>query len=173
MTGRRSQYAVAGFTLVEILIVVVIIGILAVISLPNLFGSLEKARIARAIAEVKNLHLEIEAFRAAHGGGVPIDWSTFHSGPIPRDPWGREYVFNSFNSTIIPPLIPLPPGISNGLNTALARRRNGALAPINSNYDLFSMGSDGDWHAFLIAVVSQDDIILANDGGYIGLAEDY
>ncbi|MEK8024236.1 MAG: prepilin-type N-terminal cleavage/methylation domain-containing protein [Candidatus Hydrogenedentota bacterium] len=165
-----------GFTLVEMLIAVAIIGILAVLSIPRILYALETSRVARAVAEIRAFHEEIEVFRTTHVGGVPIDWSTFHKGSVPKDPWGNDYIFNSFNSTIAMPLVPLPilpAGVSNGLNTSLARRRNGSLAPINSKYDLFSEGADGDWLQFLIAAVSQDDVIMANDGGYIGLASDY
>jgi general secretion pathway protein G len=45
--------------------------------------------------------------------------------------------------------------------------------PINSDYDLFSVGLDGSSLAALTAIVSKDDIIRANDGGFIGLAANY
>jgi general secretion pathway protein G len=172
-----------GFTMLEVLVVVAVIGIVSAFALPKLFEALEWARYARSVREIRNFSTEVEAFRAAHDGGVPIDWSIFHSGPVPVDPWGNEYVFNSFHDdSILPPLGPLdplvpeiilPPGISNGLDLSLARRRNGSLAPINSKYDLFSAGPDGDWQPLLIFDVSFDDIIFANDGGYVGKASEY
>jgi general secretion pathway protein G len=44
---------------------------------------------------------------------------------------------------------------------------------LNSSYDLFSAGKDGNWVAPITAAVSQDDIIRANDGAYVGLASEY
>ncbi|MEW6683930.1 MAG: hypothetical protein AB1451_13595 [Nitrospirota bacterium] len=52
-------------------------------------------------------------------------------------------------------------------------RKDQFLVPLNSTYDLYSMGPDGDSKPPLKAKMSQDDIIRANDGQYIGLAADY
>lgn len=52
-------------------------------------------------------------------------------------------------------------------------RKDRNLVPINSNFDLYSMGQDGQSRPPLTARVSRDDIIYANDGAFIGLAEDY
>ena len=45
--------------------------------------------------------------------------------------------------------------------------------PLNSTYDLYSKGKDGASAGPLTAQSSGDDIIRANDGGYIGLASGY
>ena len=52
-------------------------------------------------------------------------------------------------------------------------RMDRALHPLNSDFDLYSMGADGQSVAPITTKVSQDDIIRANDGGYIGLARNY
>jgi general secretion pathway protein G len=52
-------------------------------------------------------------------------------------------------------------------------RKDRNLVPINSFFDLYSMGKDGQSRPPLTAPVSQDDVIYANDGAFIGLAEDY
>jgi general secretion pathway protein G len=64
------------------------------------------------------------------------------------------------------------------LNFATAKgkgsfRKDRFLVPINSDYDLYSKGQDGDSVAPLTAAKSRDDIIRANDGGFIGLASQY
>ena len=71
------------------------------------------------------------------------------------DPWGRPYVYNKF-----PPGRRVPPGA----------RRDRFLVPINSTFDLYSMGKDGRSNPPLQGGPSRDDIVRGNDGGFIGLA---
>lgn len=73
-----------------------------------------------------------------------------------KDPWGNSYVYANHDV--------IPPG---------HRRKDKSLVPINSDYDLYSKGEDGRTTWPLTANHSQDDIIRARDGGYIGLAEEY
>ena len=53
------------------------------------------------------------------------------------------------------------------------RRRDKNANPVNSDYDLYSMGRDGKSTAQFMAKHARDDIVRANDGRYIGLAEDH
>jgi hypothetical protein len=48
-----------------------------------------------------------------------------------------------------------------------------SLHPLNSDYDLYSMGPDGQSQTPLTAKASRDDIIRANNGGFIGVVEDH
>jgi len=52
-------------------------------------------------------------------------------------------------------------------------RKDKNLVPINSDYDLYSMGPDGKTASPLTASMSKDDIIRARNGLYVGVAEDY
>ena len=52
-------------------------------------------------------------------------------------------------------------------------RKDRSLVPLNSTYDLYSMGKDGQSQPPLTAKASRDDIIRANDGSFYGIAEDY
>jgi general secretion pathway protein G len=52
-------------------------------------------------------------------------------------------------------------------------RKDRNLVPINTDFDLFSRGKDGQTNFPLTAQRSRDDIVRANNGGYIGLASDY
>jgi general secretion pathway protein G len=52
-------------------------------------------------------------------------------------------------------------------------RKDHFLVPINSDYDLYSMGKDGDSVPPLGAQKSLDDVVRANDGGFVGLAANF
>jgi general secretion pathway protein G len=52
-------------------------------------------------------------------------------------------------------------------------RKDKNLVPINSEYDLYSVGPDGRSVGPLTAKHSRDDIVMANDGRFIGVASDY
>jgi general secretion pathway protein G len=52
-------------------------------------------------------------------------------------------------------------------------RKDHNLHPLNSEFDLYSMGADGDSKSPLTAKASRDDIIWARDGDFVGLAEDF
>ena len=52
-------------------------------------------------------------------------------------------------------------------------RKDKFLHPINTAFDLYSVGPDGSTNTPLTAKVSHDDVIMANDGGFIGWATNY
>ena len=52
-------------------------------------------------------------------------------------------------------------------------RKDKNLVPVNTDYDLYSMGEDGRSVGPFTAKASRDDIVRANDGGFVGLAADY
>lgn len=73
------------------------------------------------------------------------------------DAWGLPYVYTNYAVTSNKNLI----------------RKDRFLHPMNSDYDLFSAGADGQWKPPITAKESHDDIIRANDGDYVGLASEY
>ncbi len=127
---RRGK---AGFTLIEILLVVVIIGILVGIALPRLSGQTRKAEITRTRAEIENIGTSLDLFELDMGEFpksiqelVTSPGSDRWNGPylkkgMPSDPWKRAYVY-------------VCPGQHNP-----------------KTYDLMSLGPDG--------VESADDIV--------------
>jgi general secretion pathway protein G len=52
-------------------------------------------------------------------------------------------------------------------------RKDGRLNPLNTDFDLFSTGKDGDTTGPLNARASRDDVVRANNGAFIGLGENY
>ena len=70
MSMKKSRQS--GFTIVELLIVIVVIGILAALVIVTFSGIQQKARDTKRQTDVKALHSQLEAFFAQNGGGYPI-----------------------------------------------------------------------------------------------------
>jgi general secretion pathway protein G len=145
---------IAGFTLLELTIVTVIIGILASMAAPNVQRVREKALVARAIGDMKAIEIELNQYQA--NNMLPPDDLTAIERDGLLDPWGNPYAYTKIA------------GASGGKG---AFRKDKFLVPLNSDFDLYSMGPDGKSKAPLAAKDSKDDIIRANDGGYMGVAE--
>ena len=309
--GQRRQTwqspAAFGFTLLELMIVVTILGIITSIGVPQYVSALRTARIAKAKHELKTLSREIDSYAATHGGRWPLSLYQIGFGGR-RDPWGVPYCYlnytdgtgdglnwaiaaglvdpaaflgmdqshkretvaalpasaarsaSEFATTadrkrpqlppVLPPIIPppvippqvippqvIPPVVErvvgaatqalvgtdispaptgetvtgralaslnsvvsalarelsrdelDSLRTAMAsphgfsvfvgvptdatRRRDRYMFPLNTDYDLFSLGPDCQTTVSLGQSVGQDDIIRANNGGYFGTASEY
>lgn len=151
--------AAAGFTLIELLAVAGILAVLVAIAIPNLFSAFERARVGKAIHEVGVIRDAVETYRVLHDGKLPLamaDLVPNHLAVAPVDPWGRAYVYGNFAV--------ISPG---------QRRKDGPLVPINREYDIYSVGKDGASTPTIRSGNSADDVIMANDGSFVGLAKDY
>ena len=144
-----------GFTLLELIIVIVIVGILASIAVPGYHSFIEKARITRAISDINLLEREILDWQVDHGD-LPLSLEDIGRDGF-LDPWENPYQFVNF-STIS----------GNG-----KKRKDHNMVPINDDFDLYSMGKDGKSQTPLTAKASRDDIIRAQNGRYKGIASEY
>lgn len=102
---RRS----AGFTLVELLLVLVILGILAALVLPKFTGRTEQARVTAAMTQISTFGTALDAFEVDTGSyprgsdalqyllTAPSDvtgWrGPYLKSDIPLDPWGHPYIY--------------------------------------------------------------------------------
>ena len=140
--------------------VVIILTVTAIV-FPLFQAALERARVARAIGDVRALQTDLLTFEAA-GNGLPETLAVIGRA-TEEDPWGNPYRYLRF-----------PPGSGSGPGPPpQGARKDRFLVPINSTFDLYSVGKDGGTVAALTAKASKDDVVRANDGGYIGLAEKY
>lgn len=140
------------------MIAVAIIGVLSAVAVVRYTAYIEKVRVTRAILDVKSLQTEIDGMS---GDGAPLPASLAAVGLARNDPWGSPYRYTRLRD-------------ANGrkINQGAARRDR-FLVPINDDYDLFSIGKDVRTSLPLTAGVSLDDVVRANDGVFIGLAERY
>ena len=138
------------------------------IALPLYAQAVDAARITRAIGDIRAMANEIMAFQILNGD-VPDTLDDVGYGAH-RDPYGNPYQFLKFGSGLGGPG---GGGGGGGGGFMGEARKDKFLVPINSRYDLYSMGKDGESVAPLTAPQSRDDIVMANDGGFVGLAENY
>lgn len=146
-----------GFSLVELLTAVAIIAILAAIALPAYSDYAYRARIARCKAEIMTLQASIAAYKVSNDR-QPDTLAHVGYGDL-LDPWGHPYQYLNIADSSI-----------KGKGSF---RKDRFLNPLNSDYDLYSMGADGQSRTPLSAPVSHDDVIRASNGGFIGLASDF
>jgi general secretion pathway protein G len=127
----KSRWIERGFTLIEIMVVVVILGILAAVIIPRISGKPEQAKRTKAVTDIKSIETALALFMLDNGfypsteqglealvteptsGQIP---NNFQEGgylkKVPRDPWNGPYIYIS-------------PGV-------------------HGDFDLISYGSDGE-----------------------------
>lgn len=137
------------------MLVVALIGVLLAIALPAYDSWRTRTRTAQAVTDI-----------AAIATRLSLHWQDARSYPASLaeigmagtlDPWGNPYQYLNLQTLR-----------GNG-----HARKDHSLVPINTDFDLYSMGPDGRSVGPLTARASRDDIVRANDGRFIGLASDY
>ena len=112
MCSARSTLAPAqrGFTLIEVMVVVVIIGLLAAIVAPNLIGNIDKAAVTRARGDIRSIETALNLYRLDNfryptsdqglealvtnpGESAAPNWKAYLNG-VPSDPWSEPYQYS-------------------------------------------------------------------------------
>jgi general secretion pathway protein G len=159
MLNSRNNNTSGGYSLVEVMIVMAIITTIAAIAIPSYNECINHARVVKAISEIRKIQSDITLYQLANNR-LPNSLGDLGLESI-TDPWGKAYQYNLVTQE------------KSGGKSGGKCRKDKALHPINSDYDLYSMGRDGKSQAPLTAKVSRDDIVRASNGGFIGLADNY
>ena len=156
VSRKRVRCACArGLTLLEILLILVVVGILAQIAISSYTSYIERTRVAKAINDIAALSVSIMMYQRDNNYYPATLAQVGNVGLV--DPWGKPYVY-----------LDLTTAAGNGDS-----RRDRKLNPLNSDFDLYSMGKDGASKKQITAKESLDDIIRANDGAFVNLASKY
>ncbi len=139
------------------MVVLVIASLLVSVALPSYDNFVQRAKIRAAIGDIGKLSLAIEEYRLRNMDRIPLTLEELGV-EIPDDPWGRPYEYLNI------------PAAGPGKGKL---RKDGKLNPLNTDFDLYSRGRDGDSKGPLSAKASRDDVVRANNGAFIGLGEDY
>jgi general secretion pathway protein G len=118
-------------------------------------GPLLRAKIAQITGDLGTIHLTASRFELRNNR-YPLDLAEMGLGDL-RDPWGNPYQYLVvFGRQDVGPV-----------------RKDHNLKPVNTGYDVYSMGPDGETATPFTSTLGKDDIVMANDGDYFGLACQY
>jgi general secretion pathway protein G len=116
MQKKRERFGSQGFTLIEIMVVLVILGILAGLIVPRIIGRPDEARRMKAKIQIQSLETALQLYKLDTGnypsteqglqalveapatGELAKSWREggyLEKGQVPKDPWGGEYIYLS------------------------------------------------------------------------------
>ena len=105
LRSRTARLArTSGFSLAELMVVIVIIGLLATIVVPNVVGRLFQGQIGKAKADMVSIENALQQFAIENSGRYPDSMEALITPDangnafldretVPKDPWGNEYVY--------------------------------------------------------------------------------
>lgn len=144
-----------GVTVLELVIAMATVAVLATMAVPAWESHRERARVFQAVSDIGAMGLAIRAFAEDNRAFPDTLEQVGLAGRV--DPWGRAYRYNNLTD-------------EKGRGGA---RKDGRLNPLNSDFDLYSVGKDGETRLPLPPKVSHDDVVRARNGRFIGLAKDF
>ena len=155
-SGAARPARQRGFTVIELMIGVAIVAVLTAIALPSYAKYRDRIRNFNAAEDIASLQPLITQYALDNRNVYPASLADIGRGGL-KDPWGNAYQY-----------------VSHGDPTSIgAWRKDHNIVPINSDYDLWSSGKDGQTAPPLTAGPSRDDILRANNGRFVGLASDF
>ena len=111
---RQKKNTQAGFTLIELMVVIVILGLLAGVIIPRFMGETDKAKVATTKMQIASLESALKMYKLDNGsypsteqglqalvesptaGNLPKNWRKggyLEKGKVPKDPWKNDYIY--------------------------------------------------------------------------------
>ena len=143
-------------SIIELLVALAIVALLVTIALPAYDKYLDEKNYALAKADIVDIQTRIDRFYV-NNNRFPGSLEDINAHTM-RDPWNNPYYY--FN-------------MAAGTGNSKKPRKDKKLKPVNSDYDLYTMGKDGLSAAPFTSKLSWDDIVRCNNGQFIGFAVDY
>lgn len=144
-----------GFTVIEMAIVLMIAGVIIAISVPRLQNYIERNRVAQSIVEIGEMNTRIRQYEVSKAMLPDTLADVGFGGRL--DPWSQPYEYVNLRTS----------------PASVKARKDKLLKPLNSDYDLYSIGPDGLTAPSVTHAKSRDDVIRARDGQFIGTALDF
>ena len=114
-----------------------------------------RAKIGQVSGDLGEIHMAISRFELSYSR-YPTNLAEVGMDQK-RDPWGNPYQYL----------------VVFGRNDVGPVRKDHNLKPVNTGYDIYSMGPDGTTASPFTSTGGKDDIVMANDGDHFGLACQY
>ena len=113
---EKLKYKNQGFTLIELMVVIIILGILAMWVAPKIMSRPGEARQVKARLDIQNLETALKLYKLDNGpypgteqglqalvempeaGTIPKKWKKggyLEKGRVPKDPWGNDFIYLS------------------------------------------------------------------------------
>jgi general secretion pathway protein G len=113
---QKLRYGNRGFTLIELMVVIIILGILAMWVAPKIMSRPGEARQVKALLDIQNLENALKLYKLDNGiyptteqglqalvekpetGTIPKKWKAggyLEKGKVPKDPWGNDFIYLS------------------------------------------------------------------------------
>lgn len=113
---KQKKNRQAGFTLIELMVVIIILGVLAGLIIPRIMGRPDEARQAKARIQMEAMESALKLYKLDNGsyptteqglralveaptiGNVPKNWRQggyLEKGKVPKDPWGNDFIYVS------------------------------------------------------------------------------
>ena len=113
---QKLRYENQGFTLIELMVVIIILGILAMWVAPKIMSRPDEARQVKARLDIQNLETALKLYKLDNGsypgteqglqalvempeaGTIPKKWKKggyLEKGRVPKDPWGNDFIYLS------------------------------------------------------------------------------